>query len=51
MTSKDKSSKLSKASQKLEEFKLKHSDMEDELKRRIIMLKMKNLKTLLKSME
>ncbi|MBX9851865.1 MAG: hypothetical protein K2X86_08910 [Cytophagaceae bacterium] len=51
MAIKDNSDKHSKTSQKLEEFRLKHSDMESELKRRLVMLKMKNLKLLLKQAE
>lgn len=41
----------SRTNQKLDEFKRKHSDMEDELKRRLSMLKMKNLRLFLKQMD
>jgi L-rhamnose mutarotase len=42
------SENTSKTNSKLEEFKKKHSDMEDELKRRLMMLKIKNLRLFLK---
>lgn len=39
---------ISKTNQKLEEFKRKHADMEGELKRRLMMLKIKNIRMFLK---
>jgi hypothetical protein len=45
------SEKISKAIQTIEEFKIKHSDMGNELKRRLFILKKKNLRLFLKQAE
>lgn len=42
---------ISKTNQKIEEFRRKHSDMEDELKRRLAMMKIKNLRMFLKQLD
>lgn len=42
---------LSKALQKIEDFRKKHSDMENELRKRLLALKKKNLKSFLKQIQ
>jgi hypothetical protein len=51
MITTENSDNISRANQKLEDFKRKHSDMEAELKRRIMMLRIKNLRSFLKQMD
>jgi len=51
MITAENSDNISKSNQKLEDFKRKHADMEAELKRRIMMLRIKNLRLFLKQME
>lgn len=51
MNSGETSENTSRTNRKLDDFKRKHSDMEAELKRRLLMLKMKNIRSFLKQID
>jgi len=45
------SENFSRALQKIEDFRKKHSDMEHELKKRLLAIKKKNIRTFLKQLQ